>query len=319
MSNKFKKIGREVFYFLTSKVFIRNFLGIMAFLTAILFLSFQWMKCYTNHGESLQVHDYVGMDINDAIKKAERRSFNIIINDSTFIPDKAPGIVLSQSPIALSRVKENRKIYLTITKRIADMVKIPNLSGGNDDYNQYVKKLKSLKLKAKIIKRQFSNKLEPNTILEVLYQGDTITEQLSKGFEAAKGSTIGLIITERGGGRVDIPNLVCQKYQAAQFIIDNYNLSVGSIIEDATVTNKNSAYIWRQKPAYTPSGTLRIGQQIDLYITQYKPDDCSGNPQKPENIETAPEEESIDENMDIPDSNPSTPGEEENEDFGDQK
>jgi len=193
---------------------------------------------------------------------------------------------------------------------------LPTLADGYDNFDQYRKILQREQIKAKVIKRRFSNKLEPKTILEILYKGDTITEKLRKGFEVDKGETVEFIITERGGGTVDIPNLICQKYQAAQFIVDNYNLSVGSIIEDATVTNRGTAYIWRQKPAYSSSRTLRIGQQIDLYITQNKPDDCSGNWRKQKPIETPPTPE-----VDMSDPSPEVPGEdkpeEENEDFDD--
>ena len=282
---KIKYWGIETFRFLTSGIFLRNFLGVITLFAVLLFISFWWMRCYSKHGESLQVHNYIGMDLNDAISKANKKSFDIVISDSIFLPDKAPNLVLDQNPQPLSRVKENRKIYLTVTKSNPDLVTLPDLLGGNDDYKTYSRKLERLRVKSKITSRRFSNKLEANTILEVIYQGDTITEKLEDGLKAQMGSTVEFIVTEKSGGQVNIPNLLCQKYDAAQFLIGNYNLNIGSVIPDGTVTNKETAYIWKQVPAYQVGRKIGIGQQVDLFLTQYKPDNCGpGNPNK--SIET---------------------------------
>lgn len=278
-SVKLQRWGIGLFRFLTSGIFLKNFAGIVATVALLLFLTFWWMKCYTKHGESLQVHNYIGMDLDDAVKKAKKKSFNIVVSDSIYLPDKASNTVLNQNPQPLSRVKENRKIYLTVTKSEPDLVPIPDLLGGNDDYKTYSRKLERLRVKSKINSRRFSNKLEANTILEVIYQGDTITEQLEDGLKVKMGSTVEFIVTEKSGGTVTLPNLLCQKYDAAQFLIGNYNLNIGSVIPDATVTNEENAYIWKQVPAFYVGKQIGIGQQIDLYLTQNRPDQCgAGNP-----------------------------------------
>lgn len=312
IGNGFKNFGKGTFYFLTSAVFLKNITGIILLLGLLLFLTSTWMHCYTNHGESLQVHDYVGMQLEDVIEKAEDRSFEIIITDSIFLVGKAPHTVLEQSPKALSRVKKNRKIYLTITKATPDKVLLPDLAGGNDDFNQYSKKLKRLSIDSKIVGRRFSNKLEENTILEVIFKGDTITQQLLDGVKVPMGELVEFIVTEKRGGSVPIPNLICRKYDAVRFLVGNYNLNIGSIINDATVVNENSAYVWKQVPSYSPYGQIRIGDQVDIYLTQYKPDNCSGSAPDPDF-----EPESNDINIEMPvDGVPETPGgPEENEEF----
>lgn len=280
---RLKRYGKEAFYFLTSVIFLRNFGGILLFAAFLLFALSSWMRCYTNHGESLQVHDYVGMQLDDVIKKAEDRSFEIIITDSLFIVGRPPNTVLEQSPKALSRVKKNRKIYLTVTKSTPDKVLLPDLAGGNDDYNQYSRRLKRLSLDAEIIGRRFSNKLEKNTILEVIYEGETISAAaLKEGVKVPMGSRIDFIVTEKTGGQVPIPNLVCKKFDAAKFVVSSSNLNVGSIVKDATVSDQYSAYVWKQVPRYSRSGSIRIGEQVDIYLTQYRPDNCSGSSGDPD-------------------------------------
>ncbi len=276
--NKLKAIGKEIYYFATSQIFIKNFGGVAVLLSLILFFTFWWMRCYTKHGESLQVHDYTSMNLEDAIEKASSRSFEIVVNDSTYRRGMEPDIVLTQSPKPFSRVKENRKIYLTITKTDPEPVKLPD-PRGNDDFNNYSRKLDRLDLVAEIKSRQFRSKLEPNTILEVYYDGEKLydekrTNLIAEGFEIPKGSTIQFIVSERGGGTVPIPNLVCMKYTEAEFNIKGFDLSMGSVIPDATVTDQNSAYVWKQTPKYSSFSMLRIGSQIDIYITQNIPENC---------------------------------------------
>ena len=239
-----------------------------------LFLMFWWMKCYTHHGESLQVHDYIGMSAEEAIEKAKSRTFNAIVADSVFVVGKPGNLVLEQNPAPFSRVKEDRKIYLTISKNEADLVTLPDLVGGNDDYQQYLRRLKLMQVNGKIKARRFDSKLEPNTILEVFFNGEAITERLGDKFQVPMGATIEFIVTERGSDRVQLPDLVCKRYEAVSFILDNYNLNVGSIIEDNTVTNRGTAYVWKQEPAYVVGRRLEIGSQVDIYLTQFLPDGC---------------------------------------------
>ncbi len=272
-----KNAAKESWKFLSSWIFIKNFLMVSAVVVALVLLSFWWLKCYTDHGDSLQVADYVGMPLEEVVAKAKAKSFEIVVNDSVFQVGAKPHTVLEQNPLAFSRVKKNRKIYLRVTKRTPDLVKLPDLTGGNDDFKAYSRKLSRRGVKAKILERKFNNKLEENTILEVIYKGKKVTEQLKEGIKVEMGGLVEFIVTERGGGIVQIPDLACKQFDAASFLIGNYNLNVGSVIPDATVTDKYTAYVWRQIPRFSPSGTMRIGEQIDLYLTQYKPDDCSGS------------------------------------------
>ena len=251
-------------------------MGIVLTVAFFLFITFWWMRCYTKHGESLQVHDYIGMQLEDAIEKAEKRSFNIVVSDSTSIPELPPFQIIDQKPEPLSRVKEDRTIYLQIVKSKPDDVQLPSIVG-NDNYNQYKNILSRRKIKSKIKERVYNEKYQENTILHLFYGDQKITfEDIRKGVEVPQGSTLEFVVTERAGGTlVDMPELVCLPYNEAQFVINNYQLNIGSVIPDATIKNKETAYIWKQRPAYTPSATTRVGSQIDLYITQYRPDDCN--------------------------------------------
>ncbi len=236
-------------------------------------LTMWWLKCYTQHGESVQVPNFVGMGFREASHKARLRGFQIVVNDSIYVPEKPPGVVLMQNPKPQSRVKEGRTLYFTVTKRNPDIVRLPNLVG-NDDYDLYSRKCQRLGLKPRVIARIANPKLTPNTIIDVLYRGDTITQAIRYGFEVEMGSEIDFVVSEQVAVVVEIPNCLCLTYDAARFLITSSNLNVGAVIKDATVVDEMSAYVWRQSPPYDPNGILRIGEQIDLYLTQELPAGC---------------------------------------------
>ena len=49
-------------------------------LAAVIMLVF-WLRFYTNHGQKLELPNYLEMNIKDAHKKASENSFTLIVND----------------------------------------------------------------------------------------------------------------------------------------------------------------------------------------------------------------------------------------------
>ena len=275
---RLRRFGFELYAFFTAPFVAKNLLGMIGLVTGLFLLTFWWLKCYTNHGESLQVPSYVGMSYREAARKAAARDFSVAVSDSLYVPGKPPGEVLSQNPRAESRVKEGRTIYFTVAKNNPDLIKLPSLSSG-DDYEIYSRKLTRLGLKPRILARIADPKLDPNTITAVLYRGDTITRKIAGGITVEMGGTVDFIVSEEVTLTVNIPDCGCQTLDAARFLIQASNLSVGSIIKDGTVTDDQNAYVYRQTPRYDPNGTMRVGEQIDLYLTQEKPKNCEGQGQ----------------------------------------
>lgn len=274
IGQKARRFGVEAYAFVTAPFVVRSCLSMVALMSGFLLLTFWWLKCYTHHGESVQVPDYVGMSFREAAKKARARDFAVSISDSLYVPGKAPGEITAQNPVADSRVKEGRTIYFTVTKNNPDIIQLPNLAG-SDDYDLYSRKLSRLGLKPRIVARIADPRLpEPNTIVAVIYRNDTITQKIREGFRVEMGATIDFVVSDKITLNVAIPDCVCETLGAAKFLLQASNLSIGSIIKDASVTDEQTAYVWRQSPRYDPNGTLRVGEQMDLYLTQEKPQTC---------------------------------------------
>lgn len=270
--DKIRSGAREFWYFLSSKIFLLNF-GKLLGISALLFLFLTlWMRCYTRHGNSVEVGNYVGMTFDDAVDQIEDDDFRYTITDSIFIVDEKPGLVLEQNPPAKAMVKGNRTIYLTITKRVADEVSLPGLVG-NYDYNQYARKLKMMGMKCTVKKQVFSNKLEPNSILHFFYGDKKITENdLKDGMKIPMGAKLEFVVTTRAGGRVEVPKLICLSFSEAEFLITSSGLKIGKVIEDSTVSDRANSYVKSQFPI---NSMVSMNTRVEVQLTQDKPASCN--------------------------------------------
>ncbi len=272
-SERLKSFWRELLAFVTSPVFIKNFLLMLAVFGLFMLALFLWMKYYTRHGESLQVENYVDMHIDDAIKQARGRSFEIVILDSIYVPGrKDANMVLQQNPKAFSRVKKNRTIYMTVTRGEGDPVCLPRLTG-RDEYSQYARALQALDIKLEVRERIYSTKFAENTILRLLVdEEEKDSKDLNNCVKVLPGSTVQAVVTERGNSDITVPNLKCMLYEDALFALRSADLNVGTERPDPSVSYKQDAYVYRQIPA--AGKTIRVGEQVDIFLQQARPTGC---------------------------------------------
>lgn len=271
---RLKKIGKEILLFVTSKEVLKGLIKMGALFGLILFIVFQGLKFYTNHGQQITVDELVGLNLAKAQKLAADKGFKVKITDSLFLVNRNPGEVVNQNPEAGSFVKENRTIYLTITKKAADMRKLPGLIG-NYDFDQYAKKLKRLSIKSKIQEKVYDGRQEPNSIQYLVYEGNKITQaDLKTGYKVPMGAEVGAVVTYRYSETTDSPNLTCRIFEEVEFLIQSLDLLMGEVIEDGEITNRAAAYVLRQSPEYQPGTLINKGTPITLYISQSKSDNC---------------------------------------------
>ena len=262
--------------YLRSRSFLFTLLGI-AVAAAVIFVLVDWgLDRYTRHDQRLEVGEYTRMEVDQAARAIERDDFRTEVIDSVFLVDEPPGIVLRQDPPAGAFVKEGRRVYLTVTKTVPDEVTLPALAG-TYEFDRYLRKLALLDLTGVVREQRYSNRYQPNTILEVYYDGREISEiELRNGFRVPRGSELSFVVSSSSGGQTSLPSLACMTYDEAAFTIENTRLTVGSVVEDATVTERASAYVWRQDPVPTSGRMLRFGAPVTLYLTQDLPSDCDG-------------------------------------------
>jgi beta-lactam-binding protein with PASTA domain len=122
---------KHFFQFLKSRTFLIQ-LG-LALLAAIIliFLTLQWLKSETNHGEFVEVPDFSKMSVQEMRKAADDSGLRYEVLDSTnYNPDFPRFSILEQSPLAGSKVKDNRKIYFTVNPSGYKDVTVPDIDAG---------------------------------------------------------------------------------------------------------------------------------------------------------------------------------------------
>jgi len=222
---------RNLLKFIFSRAFLKHFLIILGFLLIVLISLLIWLRIYTNHGQELELPDYTNMAVEEVIKDAKKRQFVILVDDSTHIVGKKGGIILDQNPKPLAKVKENRKVYVTITKYQPDKIKLsdlPSVYGRN--FNSKKRELNIMQINTRI--KDYKYDLgEPNYILEAYYNGTQIISRDGKtpNIEIEKGGTIDFILSKKSGGNIDLPNLRCMTIEQAVFMIETANLQLGAI------------------------------------------------------------------------------------------
>ena len=275
MGDNKKSTAKKFFSFLMSKTFFKHLALIILFYILIGFGILLWLNAYTNHGQKLTLPDYNGIHVEKAMADAVKRHFKVIIDDSTFIVGKPGGIIVNQNPKAGAKVKENRKIYVTVTKYNPDKIKIENLpSLYGRSYEVKKRELAQLDINTKIKGYEY-DKGAPNYILKVYYKGKEIIskEGKAKGVEIEKGGTLEFILSRKTGGITNLPDLRCKSVEEAIFLIETRRLKTGKIIKDGTQVNGTPAgYVVKQIPPATAE--LPMDTQVDLYISDELPADC---------------------------------------------
>ena len=115
------------FRFLCSKRFLKHLLGMIIIVSALVWVVLFTLRIYTQHGTYYIVPDYTGKTIDEVMVGNESSKFDFVVIDSVFDLKKTKGTVLHQDPYPDSKVKENRKIYLTIVSFTPEKTSMPDL------------------------------------------------------------------------------------------------------------------------------------------------------------------------------------------------
>ena len=119
----------SVLNYLFTKSFLKTSFRII--ITALLFflILVLFLRLNTRHGDFIVVPDLVGKNIQEFESKLNELDLQYIISDSgNYNPEFKINSVLDQLPKANSKVKQGRKIYLTLNASDFEMVEIPKIT-----------------------------------------------------------------------------------------------------------------------------------------------------------------------------------------------
>lgn len=253
---------QTLIHFIKSKTFIFNLLSGVAVLLLVFVFTYRWLDSYTKHGESISVPDLRGMKVQDLAGFVADKNVRFKVTDSSvFDMKKPPGTIIEQDPAPNEKVKENRTIYVTITRTNAPLINMPNLI--DNSYRQAEAILESYGLKVGLI--SYSPDLAKNAVIEQLSNGRTI----KPGEEISKGSRIDLVLGDGYGNTiVPVPQLYNLTLSEALFVLKASALNAGAVFFDKSVKDSTLARVYSQLPSYSDTSSISQGQAIDIYLTQ---------------------------------------------------
>ena len=207
------------------KFFLKNiFLMITLVVSIIFFMFYLYFPIITNHGDTITVPNLIGMKLEDLDEFLSDRDLRYeVLDDSSYSSEYPPLTVLLQNPSENDKVKENRKIYLTLNSSVPPKIKMPKIINGSVKNAQLI--LKSYDLKLGDI--SYVPDMARNAVLKIYINGDSINENDL----ILKGSIIDLEVGNGLGNQVfDAPDLINLGLEEAKFTIIGSGLRLGNII-----------------------------------------------------------------------------------------
>jgi len=236
-----------------------------------------YLPISTNQGETISVPDLQGMMHYDVAEFLDKRNLRYEIEaDSGYSPKYPPLAVLKQFPLANDKVKENRKIYLTLNTKNPPVIKLPRLYGLS--IKNAILELNSLGFLLGTTTYKPASHL--NTIMSMSIAG----KNYQGGELVAKGSKIDFILADGLGNRqLESPNLEGLDLEEAKTVIFGSGLKFRNAVynKEGNVLVKAINFdgdeymkevpmakgkVFKQKPE--AGKQIRIGTEVDIWLVE---------------------------------------------------
>lgn len=229
----------------------------LAFVLSIflIWFSLKMLDVYSLHGQSIEVPDFAGMQIAELEDYADDHNVRCEIVDSIYDFSLEKGSVVMQDPSAGTKVKDNRKIYLTVVAQKPEQTQMPDLL--DLTLRQATAMLETYGLR--IGKLQYVPDIAQNAVLKQRYKGNAIEE----GTMIEKGSKIDLVLGQgTENEKVEVPEIYGMKQSEAIKTLKANSLNIGNeIFEDGEDTTVSRVY--KVKPG--ERNIVNMGSSIDIW------------------------------------------------------
>lgn len=218
------------------------------------------LSTLTHHGQEISVPDFTNMSVRAAGKLASDNGIRIEVTDSVYVKQMGRGLVFSQTPKTGSKVKNDRRIMLTINSVTPKKVTMPDLVG-----------LSMRQAKAELISRglmlgrlRYENDMATNNVLKQCYRG----KEIKKGKSVNSGSVIDLVVGLGEDSQTIIPDVSGMKYMRAVDAIHDNSLNISRLHFDKSIKNYSDsldAVVYKQAPEASDEPVL-MGSDVTLYL-----------------------------------------------------
>lgn len=235
------------------------FLHLVLAAAVLIVLSVLYFYAYlphiTNHGESITVPSVEGLPITKVEDFLADHDLRYEVNDSSYSAEYPPLTVLKQYPAAGAKVKENRKIFVSVNRKNPPTVKMPDLIDGSLTNAEAVLRGSELKRgKIRLVSGPFLN-----VVKEMQIDGNKVVP----GVLVPKGTMVDLVVMDGGSNKLPTPNVLGFNYEDAKVNILGSNLNIGDVTLVGDTTDLRPV-ILKQKP--TPGEIIMVGDVVDVWI-----------------------------------------------------
>lgn len=230
--------------------------GALIIVVSLLYF-YAYLPHVTNHGESITVPSVEGLPIIKVEEFLASHDLRYEVNDSSYSAEYPPLTVLKQYPAAGAKVKENRKIFVSVNRKNPPTVKMPDLIDGSLTNAEAVLRGSELKRgRIRLVRGPFLN-----VVKEMQIDGNKVVP----GVLVPKGTVIDLVVMDGGSNKLPTPNVLGFSFEDAKFNILGSNLTVGDVklVGDRDTTG-NHPVILKQAP--TPGEVVIVGDVVNLWI-----------------------------------------------------
>lgn len=233
---------------------IHFIIAVLLILALAVLYFYAYLPGTTNHGETITVPNIEGRSMEDAQAFLAQHDLRYEVSDSSYSSEHEPLAVLKQYPHPGSKVKEDRKIYLTLNRKTPPIVPLPNLvdiSVINADALLRSNELRRGKIQ--LVPGPF------NIVKEMKYKGLVIVANTP----VPKGAVIDLVVMDGGSKVVQSPDVLERSLEDAKFMIFGLNLNLGRVVLVGDTTGLGPVVI-KQKPE--PGEDVMVGDVVDIWV-----------------------------------------------------
>ena len=242
---------------------VRNLLIALAVVVVLIVGAMIFLNRVTQHGKELSVPDFSNLSVQEAEYVASQAGMRVEVTDSVFVKRMKRGAVYRQNPAPGSKVKEGRRIVLTINAVNAKKVTMPDLVG-----------LSLRQAKAELMSRGlvlnrlvYVQDMATNNVLRQL-KGN---REIEPGTMIDSESSIDLVL---GLNDIDnqtyVPDVTGLKNMSAVEAMFDHSLNIKDLKFDDTVKDYDdslNAMVFRQVPEPSDSVSVAMGEEVMLYLT----------------------------------------------------
>lgn len=242
---------------------IRNLVIAVAVVVVLVVGAMIFLNVVTQHNREIDVPDFSNMSVAEAEYAAAKAGMRVEVTDSVFVKRMKRGAVYRQNPAPGAKVKDGRRVVLTINAVNAKKVTMPNLVG-----------LSLRQAKAELLSRGlvlnrlvYVKDMATNNVLRQLKGNRQIEPGTMVDSETAIDLVLGLNDMDN---RTYVPDVTGLKNMSAVEAMFDHSLNIKDLKFDDTVKDYDdslNAVVYRQAPDASDSLSVAMGEAVTLFLT----------------------------------------------------